>query len=149
MYAQCSSKVKTQGIESDHFRIGSGVRQGDVLSPLLFIIYMDKCVRDIGVGYFGEETLIYADDVVVLADTVEDLQDIASRWLDGLSRNGMKINTRKGKTEVVVISKNPTQCEIYMEGDKLYQSECYTHLGVNVGGNNLQEVEINNRIAKI
>ena len=35
-----------------------------------------------------------------------------------------------------------------MEGDKLYQSECYTHLGVNVGGNNLQEVGINNRIAK-
>ena len=60
----------------------------------------------------------------------------------------MKINTRKGKTEVVVISRNPTQCEIYMEGDKLYESEYYTHLGVNVGGNNLQEVEINNRIAK-
>ena len=114
MYAQCSSKVKTQGIESDHFHIGSGVRQGDVLSPLLFIIYMDKCVRDIGVGHFGEETLIYADDVVVLADSVEDLQDIASRWLDGMSRNGMKINTRKGKTEVVVISRNPTQCEIYI-----------------------------------
>ena len=148
MYAQCCSKVKTQGIESDHFHIGSGVRQGDVLSPLLLIIYMDKCVRDIGVGYFGEKTLIYADDVVVLADSVEDLQDISSRWLDGMSRNGMKINTRKGKTEDVVISRNPTQCEIYMEGDKLYQSECYTHLGVNVGGNNLQEVEINNRIAK-
>ena len=92
--------------------------------------------------------MIYADDVVVLADSVEDLQDIASRWLDGMSRNGMKINTRKGKTEVVVISRNPTQCEIYKEGDKLYQSECYTHLGVNVRGNNLQEVEINNRIAK-
>ena len=61
MYAQCSSKVKTQGIENDHFHIGFGVRQGDVLSPLLFIIYMNKCVRDIEVGYFGEETLIYAD----------------------------------------------------------------------------------------
>ena len=65
-----------------------------------------------------------------------------------MSRNGMKINKRKGKPEVVVIFRNPTQCEIYVEGDKLYQSECYTHLGVNVGGNNLQEVEINNRIAK-
>ena len=42
MYAQCSIKVKTQGIESDHFHIGSGVRQGDVLSPLLLIIYMDN-----------------------------------------------------------------------------------------------------------
>ena len=91
-------------------------------------------MRDIGVGYFGEQTLIYADAVVVLADSVEDLQDIASRWLDGMARNSIKINTSKGKSEVVVISRNPTQCEIYME--KLYQSECYTHLGVNVGGNN-------------
>ena len=91
MYAQCNNKVMTQGIESDHFHIGSGVRQGDVLSSLLFIIYMDKCVRDIGVGYFGEETLIYADDVVVLADSVEDLQDKASRWLNGMSMNGIYI----------------------------------------------------------
>ena len=33
---------------------------------------------------------------------------------------------KERKTEVVVIFRNPTQCEIYMEGDKLYQSECYT-----------------------
>ena len=45
IYSQCASKVKTSKIESEAFSIESGVRQGDVLSPLLFIIFMDRCMR--------------------------------------------------------------------------------------------------------
>ena len=37
---------------------------------------------------------------------------------------------------------------MYMGQDRLHQVENYTHLGVNVGNTNMQEVEINNRIAK-
>ena len=40
------------------------------------------------------------------------------------------------------------QCEVYMGGNKLNQVENYKHLGVTVGERNLQEVEINNSIAK-
>ena len=42
MYSECSSKVMTQGIESNRFDIRSGVRQGDVLSMLLFLIFMAR-----------------------------------------------------------------------------------------------------------
>ena len=35
-------------MESDWFNIETGVRQGDVLAPLLFIIYMDDCIREVG-----------------------------------------------------------------------------------------------------
>ena len=54
IYSQCSSKVRTQKIESEPFNIESGVRQGDVLSLSCetgrFIIFMDKCLRDIIIG---------------------------------------------------------------------------------------------------
>ena len=46
IYSQCASKVRTQKVEIAEFSIESGVRQGDVLSPLLLIIFMDKCIRD-------------------------------------------------------------------------------------------------------
>ena len=66
-----------------------------------------------------------------------------------MSQNGMKINTRKGKTEIVLISRNADQqCDVYMGDTKLNRAQNYSHLGVNVGEKNLQELEIDNRIAK-
>ena len=62
--------------------------------------------------------------------------------------NGMKVNTKKGKTEFVVISRTPEEYDIYMDQNKITQSRNYCHLGVNVGEDNLQEIEINSTIAK-
>ena len=43
IYSCCIGKVKGRGWESESFDIKTGVQQGDVLFPLLFIIFMDKC----------------------------------------------------------------------------------------------------------
>ena len=61
----------TQTVESDSFDIKIGVRQGDVLSPSLFIIFMDKCIRDIDGRGRGVETLAYTDDVALVTDSAE------------------------------------------------------------------------------
>ena len=148
MYATTTSKVRAQGIESNWFEIQSGVRQGDVLSPLLFIIFMGKCLRDIGPGTYGEETIMYADDVTVIADSITDIQEVAIRWWFGMKANGMKVNTTKGKAELVVVSRIPELHDIYMDEYKTNQTGNYCHLSVNMGGNNLQETDIHNRIAK-
>ena len=58
-------------------------------------MHMDKCVRDIRIGASGEETLMYANDVVALADSVVDIKNVATRWWQGMTRNGMKINTER------------------------------------------------------
>ena len=63
-------------MNSEDFNIETGVKQGDVLSPLLFIMFMDKCMRDIGVGERGEETFVYADDVAVVSENAVDLQNM-------------------------------------------------------------------------
>ena len=41
MYTNQSMRVKWKDSLSDHFSIGNGVRQGAVLSPLLFTLYID------------------------------------------------------------------------------------------------------------
>ena len=50
LYFQSCSHIRGRDLESNWFKIETGVRQGDVLSPLLFILFMDSCARDIGVA---------------------------------------------------------------------------------------------------
>ena len=122
IYAESKSNVTTQGIESNLFEIKSVVRQEDVLFPLLFIIFMHKCLRDIRTGINNEETVMYADDVVVFADSVDDIRNVANRWWLGMKSNGMKVNTKKGKTEFLVVSRSPQQHDIYMDQNKINQT---------------------------
>ena len=110
---------------------------------------MDKCVRDLRIGENGEETVLYADGVVVKANSRSDKKDVAKRWWHAMNENGMKINTQKDKTEVLVISRNNRHtCDVLIRQDKVHQVANYTYLEVNVGETNSQEIEINNRIAK-
>ena len=46
IYANSMSAVRTSEGLTDWFDITSGVRQGCVLSPLLFIIYMDRITKE-------------------------------------------------------------------------------------------------------
>ena len=73
IYSRCIGRVKRKDVNSKDFTIETGVRQGDVLSPLLFIIFVDKCMKDIGVGERGKETFVCADDVAVVSDNTTEI----------------------------------------------------------------------------
>ena len=75
-----------------------GVHQGSVLSPLLFIIVMEALSRrfdDRGLPW----ELLYADDLVLLADSEDDLRRKLQRWKNGLEAKGLRVNV--GKTKVM------------------------------------------------
>ena len=74
-----------------------GVHQDSVLSPLLFIMVMEALSRTFRGGLPLE--LLYADDLVLLAETVELLKDKILRWKLGLEEKGMRVNM--GKTKVM------------------------------------------------
>ena len=46
MYVNCEACVKVQGGTSDWFKVEQGVRQGCVMSPWLFNVYMDHILRE-------------------------------------------------------------------------------------------------------
>ena len=59
---------------SDYFTICNGVKQGGVLHPLLFSIYLDQLIaqlRHLGMGFYMNGlftgVFIYADDIILLA----------------------------------------------------------------------------------
>ena len=83
MYLNQKIQVKWNGILSEPFNVSNGVRQGGVLSPLFFSIYIDELLIKlkksgfgctIGSYYFG--ALGYADDVVLLCPTREGLRNM-------------------------------------------------------------------------
>ena len=77
IYSNSVIKVRKGDAETDWFDIKAGVRQGDGLSPLLFTIFMEKCIRETN-PQPNQQVLAYADDVAVMMDSVQELQDVAS-----------------------------------------------------------------------
>ena len=71
------------------------VHQGSVLSPLLFIMVMEALSRTFRDGLPLE--LLYADDLVLLANTEELLVEKIVRWKAGLEAKGLRVNMVKSK----------------------------------------------------
>ena len=145
MYENCEARVKNRDGPGNWFTVKTGVKQGAILSPLLFIIYMDSCFREICTGE-DEETFAYADDGVTITKTREQLQEAVNIWNEVLIRKGMKIN--KIKTEVMMVGRIRQECNIYIEEQQLKQIEDFKYLGVIVNEKSLQEKEIINRITQ-
>ena len=83
MYLNQELCIQWNGILSDHFPACNGVKQGGVMSPLLFGIYLDSLIENLrksGYGCFiGPHfvgCLAYADDIVILSPTKQGLKNM-------------------------------------------------------------------------
>ena len=74
------------------------MHQGSVLSPLLFAVVMQAITRSTKTGLPWE--LLYGDDLVLMAKTMEELIEKINRWKDCMERKGMKVNIAKTKVTV-------------------------------------------------
>ena len=144
-YVNSECKVKTQGETNEWFRVTTGVKQGSVLSPLLFIIFMDYCAKLV-IRRSEGEIFGYADDLALLCLTEDALQRFMSVWDEVLTSKGMKIS--REKTEVMVLSKEREVLNIRLGNENLKQSHQFKYLGVMFGTENDMLTELNNRINK-
>ena len=141
IYTHQLYEVRWQSEQSFSFKVHNGVRQGAILSPTLFSIYIDslfsvleKCgygcyVENIFSGIFG-----YADDLVLLSPDRTGLQqmlDITKSHLDDL---GLQISVNvdkptKSKTKTVAFGCTEDPAAVKLEGVALPWCDSYTHLG--------------------
>ena len=102
-----SSRCRWRGILSDPYSVTSGIKQGGILSPDLFNIYVDdllKLLREAGVGchidnqFYG--AIMFADDLALIAPTRSALQKLINICENYCNDHCLRFNARKTKTMV-------------------------------------------------
>ena len=93
--------------KSEPQKIGNGVRQGGINSPLLFNFYLSQMVKELcdlkigcklGLQYYP--LIAYADDLVVMAPSQSALQKLLDQVYNELSALSLTINASKTKIMV-------------------------------------------------
>ena len=95
LYDGAKTRVRVGSAYSEEFEVKL---QGSVPLPLLFAIVVDVITENAGRGMVNE--LLYADDLVLMSKTMEDLKERFWNWKDALESKGLKVNTRKTKATV-------------------------------------------------
>ena len=101
-FANSAIKVQWSGCISRQVNLAAGVRQGGILSPLLFSCYVNILLDKLelsGLGcYVNKQCLnsfMYADDLILLSTSVADLQKLINLCSDALVELDLIINTEK------------------------------------------------------
>ena len=111
MYTNVKSQVKHNKIISDAFFSNIGVRQGECLSPFLFSIYLNdleeeihlKGANGIDIGMMKLYLLLYADDIVLFANSPTELQQLLDILQNYCTRYRLTVNT--AKTKIMIFRK--------------------------------------------
>ena len=150
LYQISTSAVRVDDNITEWFRTLTGLRQGCILSPQLFNILLELvislAIQDlsiIGINLQGMtiNNLRFADDIVLLADSVEDLLTLVTNIHTVSRKFGLTIN--KGNTEVQMITKESKPMSVYIDEVKLKQ---VTYLGGVISENSTCTYDIKRRI---
>ena len=138
MYTNDLVCIKVGDKITDSFRVNQGVKQGCVLSPLLFNIFLSdfpdtllnsECrpVKLTNSKVIG--CIAWADDILLLSESNEGLQNMLSKLNEYSSKNHMEINCKK--TEGMIFNKTGKFFRtVYKLEDKLiHTTNSYKYLG--------------------
>ena len=103
-YSNIRGKVKWNGFYSNEFPISNGVKQGGVISPILFALYIDVLINLLKEKAFGcrvgnkcSSIFAYADDVILLAPTISEMRRMLKMCEIYCIDYGLKLNVEKSE----------------------------------------------------
>lgn len=148
VYNKSTSKVKLE-TTGQSFTMERGVKQGDPLSPKLFIAVLENIIRNLdwhkhGLNVNGRylSHLRFADDIVLLSETSRGLQHMLETLHVNSKHVGLEMNLSKTKVMTNSIKKS-----IMLEEVQVEYVEHYIYLGKHISfKSNSNELEIERRI---
>ena len=106
LYAGQEATLRTGHGTTDWFPIGEGVRQGCILSPCLFNLYVEYIMKNAGLEEAQARIKIagrninhlrYADDTILMAESEEELKSLLMKVKEESEKVGLKLNIQKTK----------------------------------------------------
>ena len=142
LYTYNLLRVRWNGVNTDYFSAVNGVKQGAVLSPVLFCVYLDNlliALSKAGVGCFIGTTFVgalaYADDIVIIAPTATAMRKLLA-ICDGYAREYyMSFNAQKSKFMLLMPSRQRTllacydRCVFEINNTPIERVHSFSHLG--------------------
>ena len=163
LYRETKACVDVNGSLTDVFDNRVGVRQGDNLSPLLFIIFMNDFLEYVSSKFTGISldydemhmkvflklfVLLYADDTLLFSKNAEDVQNAINSTLSYCEVNNMCINT--GKTKYMIFSRGKVRKHhaITAHGQAIERVVTFCYLGIVFRYNNTFQAPMKHNINK-
>ena len=152
--------VKTNNGLLQPFETTIGVKQGCVLSPILFNIFIDKInevfdesCAPIKINNLNLNCLLWADDLVIFSQTAEGLQNSIDKMKVFYKNLGLKINVKK--TKIMIFNKRGLSLKgkynFFLGGEALEVTDQYQYLGLKIrpsGAMGLAVEELNTKATK-
>lgn len=160
LYKNVRGEVRLNGQKSTEFSMKKGIKQGDSLSPLLFIIAMNdiikKCKRRSPKTKIGNwnmqpvyiQNLIYADDIIIIAENTDQLQRALNIWNEEIQTAKLTVNIQKTKVMHVTKQGDEEHNRITLDNQPIEEVRSLEYLGVTITNDGRIDGEIGNRVNK-
>ena len=159
-YESSRACVRIGGGESEWFEVKVGLRQGCVMSPWLFNVYMDGVVREVNARVVGRglelvkengkkwevSQLLFADDTALVAGSEEGLRELVTEFGRVCDRRKLKVNVGKSKVMRCTRGEDGRELKVSLKGERLEEVDSFRYLGAHVARKGGVEVEIECRL---
>lgn len=136
LYWKQTATVRVEDDTTEEVQILRGVRQGCILSPVLFNLYaeaifdeaLENKTEGIIINGVTVNNIRYADDAVLLTNSLEDMQRLVDCVNDASNSYGLNIN--KKKTKYMVISPRDIEgTALTINGELIQRVDKFKYLG--------------------